>query len=141
MRNTKLDKEDEALRDEILAPYYTKGARWSGRGTDIIHFDGLPERDLRRLVNANLALEDDRQNYAPTLGELLVFMEAHPGRFLAHGYAVDAQREDCRVTLEGLRSGRDALNLYDMVDFLLLCGSADELEVSKETGYAYAWWD
>jgi len=80
---------------------------------------------------------DDRQNYAPTTGEILAFIQRNPD-FTAHGYCVSAKREDSRITLEGVQLNR-APKLEELIDFINCFSFADELEVSNAG--IWVWYD
>jgi hypothetical protein len=59
----------------------------------------------------------------------------------AHGYVVSPDRDDYRVTIEGLecpefKLTEDSFGLY--INFVKLCRHADELEINSEL---YSWWD
>ena len=78
----------------------------------------------------------DKQNEAPTLGEFLEFMKLHP-EFKAHGYIVSNDRDDRRITIEGLEgTAKDELSL---TEFKNLCEYADEFRC--ENGNCFSWWD
>lgn len=68
--------------------------------TRIVGLDGGAARALlSRLPADGLA---ERQNYAPTLGDLLTVIAAHPGEVSGIGYVVGPDRADERLSLDGL---------------------------------------
>ncbi len=85
---------------EVLGPF----ARLSDDDSDdpipIVGLDaGAATTLLHRLPAAELK---DRQNWAPTLGDLLTVIAAHPKVVTGIGYAVGPHRCDERLSLDGL---------------------------------------
>lgn len=70
---------------------------------EFARFSALPVQVARELLEAlpgeNL---EDRQNLAPSCGDLLRASVAHPGEVSLYGYVVSAPRWDERVSLDGL---------------------------------------
>lgn len=99
-------------------------------------FEGMNAKTLQLLVDKGYADPEDNTNGSTTLGEYLEFMKAHP-RFKAHGYIIDNNRDDRRITIEGLEAGKTTIK--EMCDFIELDRMADEFEVSSE--YCRSWWD
>jgi hypothetical protein len=122
----KLNKDYET-RDKILAPYR------EGRA-NFYRFENVPLKVLKELRDKNFLDVDDAQNYAPTIGELIEFMENSSSTFTAHGYAVDYDREDYRISIEGLES-------HDGVDFKEVEEFRQADEFTLESGYFRCWWD
>lgn len=87
---------DIVERDELLELFFVRD--WCG---GIRCFERLPLVALDILVKRGWADPSDTQNNSPSLGEMLEFMRKFP-EVTAHGYAVEAKRFDCRVTVEGL---------------------------------------
>lgn len=87
---------DHRTRDRLLAEFFT-----SEETGGIRRFQALPLSILQELVRAGFADPAEQQNDAPTIGRILDFMKKHPG-VRAHGYAVSPEREDYRVSLEGI---------------------------------------
>ena len=100
------------------------------------HFKGLNEKTLQELVDKGYADKEDNTNGSTTLGEYLDFMKRHP-RFKAHGYIISNDRNDRRITIEGLEAGKTTL--AEMIAFIDLDRYADEFEVSRT--YCRSWWD
>lgn len=122
--------KDEKRRNEILAPYtITPGA--------FFYFQNLPPEVLETLIAEQFADPEINQNDSPTIGEFLAYMKEHPG-CNCHGYAVSIDREDYRVSLEGLDQ-RSNLSHEAEIHFLKFCHGADEINTESE-GY-HAWWD
>ena len=98
-------------------------------------------KQLKTLVEEEFIDLDESQNYSPTVEEFLSFMETYP-KIRAHGYIVSPEREDYRISIEGLQGTYDKnyLNDVDMlIDFVDLCMGADDLQITN--GKLYSWWD
>jgi hypothetical protein len=126
---------DHEERDRLL---FGRAINWGHEGLGgIERFSGLGVETLRTLVARNFADPADRQNDSPTLGEFLRFLEKHP-EVRAHGYAVSPEREDYRVTIEGLEyAGPVSAELRR--EFRQMNGAADECVC--EAGRLYCWYD
>ena len=124
--------KDQAARDKLLG--IPPGARYGG---GVEWFKGIDLATLKKLVVEGYADPEDAQNSAPTIGEFLEFMEAHP-KFLAHGYAVSDKREDYRISIEGLKCPGKA-TAKDKRDFIQAFSQADDFSV--EGGRCYCWYD
>lgn len=99
-------------------------------------FSGLTYTTLKKLVDKGYADPEDNVNGSTTLGEYLEFLKTHP-RFRVHGYIVSNEREDRRVTIEGLAGGN--VTQDDLYDFIALERHADEFEATLS--YCRSWWD
>lgn len=99
-------------------------------------FSGMTYNTLQKLVDKGYADLEDNQNGSTTLGKYLDFMKEHP-RFKAHGYIVSNDREDRRVTVEGLEAGQ--VTIKEVVAFTNLDRMADEFEATQD--YCRSWWD
>ena len=92
--------------------------------------DGIDYHIADALVDYGFLDPDDKQNEAPTAGEFIEFCKNHPNidcRLL--GYAVSPQRNDCRVSIEGLKCKTDDSQFFD--DFVRMFSDADEYEVDE----------
>jgi len=67
----------------------------------------------------------------------LDFMMEHP-KFKAFGYAVSNNRDDYRITIEGLEA-KDKLSAEDISDFAKVFSDADEFELTRRS--ARCWYD
>lgn len=99
-------------------------------------FSGMTYKTLKTLVDKGYADPEDNTNGSTTLGEYLEFMKTHP-RFRAHGYVISNDRDDRRITVEGLASSNITLN--ELYDFIALERYADEFEATQS--YCRSWWD
>ena len=119
-------------RDKIIFGKYEPDAYKYG---GIHHFNGLDHYRLQKLIDKDFIDPEECQNYSPSTEEFLDFMKDHP-EFTAHGYAVSIDRDDYRVTLEGIESD-ERMDYETMVDFVELCRLADDFCLDTP----YAWWD
>lgn len=99
-------------------------------------FEGMNAKTLQLLVDKGYADPEDNQNGSTTLGEYLEFMKEHP-RFKAHGYIISNDREDRRITVEGLEARN--VTIKEIVAFTELDRCADEFEATQK--YCRSWWD
>lgn len=99
-------------------------------------FVGMNYKTLQELVDKGYADPEDNTNGSTTLGEYLEFMKEHP-RFKAHGYVISNDRDDRRITVEGLEAKR--VTIKEMVAFTDLDRMADEFEATQL--YCRSWWD
>ena len=99
-------------------------------------FVGMTYKTLQKLVDKGYADPEDNTNGSTTLGKYLEFMKEHP-RFKAHGYVISNDRDDRRITVEGLEAKR--VTIKEMVAFTDLDRMADEFEATQL--YCRSWWD
>ena len=100
-------------------------------------FTGLPLEVLRRLIAGNFVELDDWNGCPGVAKAFLPFMERHP-EFLAHGYAVSWERDDARVTIEGIEK-TGSLTMGEVIDFANTFAGADEMQLTDD--YARCWYD
>ena len=125
-----MNKQQDERRREILGLDITTIEQ------DITHVDFTVEQ-LDLLIKEGFLDPESSQNDSPTAQEFCEFIREHPD-FVAHGYLISAEREDCRITLEGIKSTGDSIP-KDRGEFVKLCRRAHEFRV--ESGRLYAWWD
>lgn len=127
---------NEKVRDAIIFGEHDK-KKYSG---GIRRFSYLDATTLKQLIAFGFADPDDRQNFAPTLAEFLTFLENHP-KFTAHGYVVTNERDDYRLSIEGVECETmgEVLDIYDASDFGEMFHDADEFEVTPTS--AWCWYD
>lgn len=125
--------QDVVTRDNIIFGSYDK-SKYSG---GIRHFKNLSLDKLKLLVKDNFADTEDAQNWAPTIGEMIDFMTKYSG-YTAHGYVVEIERPDYRVSLEGVSKESAADSLAELQDFSSLFKEADELVTEN---MMYCWFD
>ena len=100
------------------------------------HFDGMTADEYSRLFAIGAIDPEDSQNCAPAAWEIYEFIKEHPS-FTAHGYVVSPERDDHRISLEGVDGTYESIE--EMQDFITLFRFADEFSISN--GEAYAWFD
>ena len=110
--------KDQKKRDSHLI--------FTGMGSsDIKYFSKLNVKELQYLLDNGFADPDECQNSAPSVGEIYEFMKAYP-EFTAHGYAVSLERDDYRITLEGVQAIPQSTEA--MYEFVKMFREADEFE-------------
>jgi len=125
---------DYKLRDSMLNDIY--GDREGGKSYDIYRFDNLTAEVLQELVDLKFADPDDYQNNSPTIGEILEFLKENSG-FTAQGYAVTAERDDYRISIDGIDgSSKEDCQIQNFIDIFR---KADEFQIGD--GFQYAWYD
>jgi hypothetical protein len=124
--------KNQTLRDRILEPFFSENY-----GGGIRRFEGLTYDALHQLFNDGFVDPSETQNDSPEAQEFLSFLKGHKENFTAHGYVVSVDREDYRLSIEGVRG--EAPSKQDIIDFISLFKSADELDVAND--YVYAWYD
>lgn len=132
----KLNKAERIMaaaeRDSILG---ISNASYDFGGIE--RFSGLDVGRLDALLAAGHADPYERHNEAPSIAEFREFLAAHP-RFTAHGYAVGPQRDDYRLSIEGVELRRNATS-SELSAFKKVFSGADEL-VMRE-GKLFCWYD
>ena len=124
--------KDDNRRREILADYFHD----EGRG-GITRFSGVPLSVLQTLLNERFADPDESHNSAPTIDEIRAFMTCWP-RVTCHGYFVHIDRDDYRVSIEGV-DYKGLPNLDWVMDFVKQFRFADEFVCNPNQ--LYCWYD
>ena len=132
---TKLTDEQVVARDILV---FGEAQDWTQSMGGIKHFKSLSLDELEQLVKEGFADPEETQNDAPSIQEFLDFMRKYPVAF-AHGYVVSNDREDVRVSVEGLEIDREDVTHELFREFVALCRFADEFDDS-DAGL-YSWWD
>jgi hypothetical protein len=104
---------------------------------DCMRFSELTVEDLEELVEKKFADPEMNQNDSPTIGEFLEFVKENPG-FTLHGYIITPNRNDYRVSIEGLQFLGEA-SKATILAFTNFVQGADEIEANDQV--LYAWWD
>lgn len=128
----KLNK-DVAARDKMIFGIYDK-SKYSG---GVRHFENLSFATLKRLVKENFADPEEHHNDAPTIGEIADFMAKYSG-YTVHGYTVDVDRSDYRVSLEGVSKFSAADSFEELQEYRKIFGQADDF---FDDGEMYCWFD
>ena len=122
-------------RDEIIFGDFNPYAYLGG----IRRFKGLTVDKLELLIQANFVDVDTRQNYAPSIQELLDFAKIWgKDSYVFDGYTVIDTRPDYRVSIDGFSRIASCFESdAEERAFENLCRDADEFDLDK----ADAWWD
>jgi hypothetical protein len=138
---------DQDRRDELLEPafqrykdhmrqygWFREGDSYGG---GIQSYTELDLQTLTQLVDEGFVDLEDRQNDSPSAGEYFEFLQTHPN-FTVHGYAVNGNRPDYRITIEGLECKEGEYTQEDLIDFVRFERLADEF---RSVGNLRSWWD
>ena len=126
--------KDFKARDAII---FDETPDWGEACGGVIRFTDLTLEQLKRLIEGHFIWLNETQNDSPSTMEFLEFMERYP-MVTCHGYAVSPDRDDYRVTIEGL-SYKGLVNRELSDAFLGLCKHADNLSTLQTD--LYSWWD
>ena len=129
LKTAELTKEQFDDRDRIMSRFI-RGGYATFRG-GVKHYSGLDLDTLRILVDKGYADPNDGQNSAPTIKEIMEIMAANPG-LTAHGYYVSRERDDARISIEGVEGPLKP-------EFLQTFAHADDLQYDGE--HIYCWFD
>ena len=122
--------KDFKRRDEILG---IANKKYMG---GIIHFEAIDVQTLKLLIDEDFIELDEAQNCSPTTKQFYEFMCEHP-QVKAEGYAVSPERDDYRVTIEGLNCHENTTKELK-TQFTEFCNDADEFQI---TPFLRSWWD
>ena len=129
----KLDPKNVKDRDKIIFGSYNKKTYSGG----IRRFDGITKDQLKLLLDKKFINPDEKQNACPSVSQIYEFMTKYPD-YQAHGYAVSPEREDYRVSLEGVMKNGPSESKEEMHDFTKLFRNADEFQMNDKM---YCWFD
>jgi hypothetical protein len=136
----KLYKADHKQRDLILKGFFDEKDYFGGTR----RFSKLPLQLLELLVAENHADEEDYQNNAPTIRDLITFakqMKDKGFEFQFHGYAISPDRDDYRISIDGIsiKYYFDNYNYINIKAIKNFFKNADEK--NEDEGYLYFWYD
>ena len=135
MKYRKLSQSEQKERADILR----SGANYSGKDQEnYSFFSGMTPATARVLLEKGYADPEDCQNGSPSFLEMTEFCEKHPG-FTMHGYVIGSDRDDARVTAEGVQG--TAQDAEGMLDFFETFRCADSCDTDRETRSCYCWYD
>lgn len=134
LNNDVVLRDNIIFDDEEIPKHYTCG---------LASFYNLTLEKLEKLIENKFIDLDGRQNFSPTVGVFLDFMKKYP--FIkAHGYAVCIERDDYRVTLEGLIC-KDSAKKYitsELQDEFKSFSKRYRADIVKaQKVKLYSWWD
>lgn len=127
-----LKKEIWEERDNIIFGEADLSQYFGG----VRRFKQLTVEQIKQLRQQHLISSLGRQNNSPTAQEIWEFMEKYEG-YVAMGYVVSPQREDCRVTLDGVEKRSPITNPQELADFQKLFSCADEIVINC----THVWYD
>jgi len=125
--------QDWKLRDNMLDVRPGFGSR---DNYDVLLFDNMGADTLQKMVDLRFADPNERQNNSPTIQEFIEFLNDNPN-FTAFGYVVSINRDDYRLSVEGVESF-----VYDprqFANFVNKFRMADEFTATEN--YQRAWYD
>ena len=125
--------KDIATRDKILFGKYRPNTYKFG---GIRKFDNLDVETLGKLLEMNFADPEDRQNLAPSIQEIYEFMRKYP-KYKAHGYAVSDEREDYRISIEGVEKGEPHESIDEFQDYMNVFRFSDAFDYHT----MFCWFD
>jgi hypothetical protein len=153
-----MNKEDWLTRNQMLKPYFKAyhlhckvhmphayecmkdSSKWFG---GVRYYKLMPVEVLKKLIELDFADPEERQNCSPSIMSIVEFMERWPNFVFAHGYAVSDQRDDYRISVEGVEGiipkGMDS-DADFRTDFIQFWTGADELELNNN-GHFRVWYD
>ena len=116
-------------RDQIIFGEEYNAQKYFG---GIRSFDDLTMPQVNQLDDMDILDMDECQNAAPTIGEMLDFLRSREtDGWYIHGYCVSPDREDFRITFEGIGK-RTPPSVRNIIDFSLLFRGADEFYVGAD---------
>ena len=118
---------DRAYIDEN---YQLGGVAW---------FDEMSVETAKKLIEKGYIDPDDAQNNAPCAQEMVDFCDDGSGKWYLHGYVVSRDRDDSRISFEGVGS-HGPITAEDALWFTKAFRYADNLNV-EIGGEAYCWFD
>lgn len=101
------------------------------------NFKGLTLDKLNLLLDEGFVDPEEQQNCAPNTMEFKGFLEAYPQATL-HGYIVSPERDDYRVTIEGLEYEGE-VSKEMLFDFTEMFRFADDFNVGDD--FLNCWFD
>ena len=120
-------------RDTILFGGYDETQYTGG----IRRFENLDAVHLKKLIELKFIDNNDRQNMAPSTEKIMKFISRYKG-YTVHGYAVSPERDDYRISIEGVYKNKPAESYAERHEFNTLFADADELETNEKM---YCWFD
>ena len=132
MKTAELTEDQFDERDAIMSKYRRMEAPFNGSFCGgVCYYTDLDLKTLELLVEKGYADPEERQNSAPSIGEIMDVMRRNPG-LTAHGYYVTRERDDARISVEGVAG------IIDPNDLGIFRG-ADEFDYDGKD--FYCWFD
>ena len=123
--------KDIKRRDEIIFGNYDSNEYRGG----IRRFENMSYDTLKQLVDEGFVDVEDRQNFAPTIQEMMEFSKKYDKHYYFDGYIVSDERDDYRLSVDAIKRDEDRGTLEEGYDFVDFCSEADEIYSN------YAWLD
>jgi len=129
--------KDWKLRDSMLE-WNPRLEKWitDKEHYDVRHFVNLDANTLEKMIELGFADPGERQNESPTIGEFLAWLKENPS-YKAHGYVVCVDRNDYRLSIEGVDG--HSKDLEEIQRFREMFQDADEFDIYGD--YQRAWYD
>lgn len=137
MEFKRLTPSDADLREKMIFNRSYRSDKYRERG-GCARFDHLNVSTAKKLVALEFVNPEDRQNYSPTVKEMIDFCDDGSGKWTLHGYVISAERDDCRVTFEGVETDQP-LDAEEIIRFVNMFREADEFDISIDG--ARCWYD
>lgn len=125
--------KDTQRRNRILGITFD----WEKVSSGTMSLERIDVKTLELLFRERFIDPNEKQNESPTAIQFLSFMQKYPV-VLAQGYVVSPNREDYRITIDGLSVQPSYASGELKLAFFEFCKDADELNI--EDGLR-AWWD
>lgn len=132
MKNTL--NTDVKTRDKLIFGKY-EPKKYSG---GIRRFEGMTPYTLSSLLHLKFIDPECTQNYSPTVAVFHDFICKYP-EYTVHGYAVELERNDYRVSIEGVEKPEGYGSAEELEEFTLLFRKADEFHVGSD--FMRCWFD
>lgn len=130
-------------REHLIFGEDYKPGNYGIRGSLVRHFKGMNIVTAEALIAQGFLDPNETQNDSPTVREFIDFAKEHlDADFRFHGYAVGPEREDCRVSFDGIESSKDAISKETLLDFVktfLVKYHADDADVNDD--WLMCWYD
>ena len=138
--------KDYVMRDEIIFGSYDKEKYLGG-----IRRTTVPYSVMRTLFKLGFVDANESQNNSPTTQEFLELASRVCGKrnddetsIEFEIYTVSPNRDDYRITIEGMDVKIAAKNVHEVIECLNVAKLANVFDVSDLDGrhlYIHAWWD
>lgn len=136
------NKRNAKARDQYIKDHADLDSEYIG---GIKRFNGLHIKDVEYLMDVIGAADpDDRQNEAPSIQELVDFASNYADDYdiTFRGYVVSPDREDYRMSIDGIRIYSDTdIAAQDHDDFMDLVHDHFADDVTSAPNVFDAWWD
>lgn len=130
-------------REHLIFGEDYKPENYGSHGSFTRRFKDMPISTAEILIKLGFLDPEETQNDSPTVREFIDFAKDHlDADFTFHGYVVGPEREDCRVSFEGIESSNDEISketLLDFVKMFLVEYPADNTDVGDDR--LWCWYD